>query len=34
VLPALAANFFMMLTYATNLEMQAIARFEPGTAAV
>jgi hypothetical protein len=34
VLPALAANLFMMLTYAANLEMLAIAGFEPGTAAL
>ncbi len=34
VLPALAANLFMMLTYAAKLEMLAIAGFEPGTAAL
>jgi hypothetical protein len=34
VLPALAANLFMMLTYAANLEMLAIAGFEPGTTAL
>jgi hypothetical protein len=34
VLPALAANLFMLLTYAANLEMLAIAGFKPGIAAL
>jgi hypothetical protein len=34
VLPALAANLFMLLTDAANLEMLAIAGFEPRTAAL
>jgi hypothetical protein len=34
VLPALAANMFMLLTYAANLEMLAFEGFEPGTAAL
>jgi hypothetical protein len=34
VLPALAANLFMLLTYAANFEMLPFTGFEPGTAAL